>query len=59
MAVSLPSAPSGMAVKAGSVVEVSWTIEANHAGGYQYVGIHNTFRFLWVWANGGSHPSYS
>jgi hypothetical protein len=32
----LPAMPSGTAWKAGSTVEVSWTIEANHAGGYQY-----------------------
>lgn len=32
----LPPAPSGTVWKAGSVVEVSWTIEANHGGGYQY-----------------------
>jgi len=28
--------PSGTVWAAGSVVEVSWTIEANHGGGYQY-----------------------
>ena len=33
---TLPPAPSGTSWKAGSVVEVSWSIEANHAGGYQY-----------------------
>ena len=32
----LPKAPSGVVWTAGDVVEVSWTIEANHAGGYQY-----------------------
>ena len=32
----LPAMPSGTTWKAGSTVEVSWTIEANHAGGYQY-----------------------
>eukprot|EP00040_Diaphanoeca_grandis_P016385 m.84522 g.84522 ORF g.84522 m.84522 type:complete len:365 (-) comp25761_c0_seq1:150-1244(-) len=32
----LPPAPSGTVWKAGEVYEVSWTIEANHGGGYQY-----------------------
>lgn len=32
----LPPMPSGVVWKSGSVVEVSWVIEANHAGGYQY-----------------------
>ena len=30
----LPPAPSGTIWQAGTAVEVSWTIEANHAGGY-------------------------
>jgi len=34
--VVLPAAPSQTSWVAGSAVEVSWTIEANHAGGYQY-----------------------
>lgn len=32
----LPEQPSGVAWAAGAVVEVAWTIEANHGGGYQY-----------------------
>jgi len=32
----LPVTPSGTVWKAGSTVPVSWTIEANHGGGYQY-----------------------
>jgi hypothetical protein len=32
----LPATPSGATWKAGDSVEVAWTIEANHAGGYQY-----------------------
>jgi hypothetical protein len=32
----LPKRPTGVTWKAGDVVEVSWTIEANHAGGYLY-----------------------
>eukprot|EP00041_Stephanoeca_diplocostata_P012273 m.205821 g.205821 ORF g.205821 m.205821 type:complete len:362 (+) comp18884_c0_seq1:159-1244(+) len=32
----LPAAPSGTVWRRGDVVEVSWTIEANHGGGYQY-----------------------
>jgi hypothetical protein len=28
--------PTGVTWTAGSVVEVAWTIEANHGGGYQY-----------------------
>ena len=32
----LPKAPSGVRWGAGSVQEVSWTIEANHGGGYHY-----------------------
>jgi len=32
----LPAAPSGTVWKAGESYEVSWTIEANHGGGYQY-----------------------
>ena len=32
----LPTQPSGTRWKAGSVAQVSWTIEANHAGGYQH-----------------------
>ena len=32
----LPKAPSGTVWKPGQTVEVSWTIEANHAGGYLY-----------------------
>ena len=32
----LPKMPTGVTWKAGSVVEVAWTIEANHGGGYQY-----------------------
>eukprot|EP00656_Telonema_subtile_P018076 TRINITY_DN19740_c0_g4_i1.p1 TRINITY_DN19740_c0_g4~~TRINITY_DN19740_c0_g4_i1.p1 ORF type:complete len:386 (+),score=67.28 TRINITY_DN19740_c0_g4_i1:61-1218(+) len=32
----LPKAPSGTSWKAGAVYEVSWTIEANHGGGYSY-----------------------
>ena len=30
---TLPSTPSGASWKVGSAVEVSWSIEANHAGG--------------------------
>ena len=30
----LPKAPSGVSWAAGSIQEVSWTIEANHGGGY-------------------------
>jgi hypothetical protein len=33
---TLPEMASGTVWKAGSQVEVSWTMEANHAGGYQY-----------------------
>ena len=33
---SLPPAPTGVVWKAGSVVEASWSIRANHGGGYQY-----------------------
>ena len=33
---TLPVTPSGTHWKAGSKVEVSWTIQANHGGGYQY-----------------------
>jgi len=32
----LPVMPSGTEWEAGSTVAVSWTIEANHGGGYQY-----------------------
>jgi len=32
----LPKQPSGVVWRAGTAVEVSWTIEANHAGGYSY-----------------------
>ena len=32
----LPAAPSGTTWSAGSSYEVSWVIEANHGGGYQY-----------------------
>lgn len=32
----LPKRPTGVSWKAGEIVEVSWTIEANHAGGYLY-----------------------
>jgi hypothetical protein len=32
----LPKTPTGTSWKAGETVEVSWTIEANHAGGYLY-----------------------
>ena len=32
----LPKTPTGITWKAGEVVEVAWTIEANHGGGYQY-----------------------
>ena len=32
----LPVMPSGTVWQAGSTVPVSWTIEANHGGGYQY-----------------------
>lgn len=34
--VVLPAQPSGTVWTRGSVVEVSWSIEANHGGGYQY-----------------------
>jgi len=33
---TLPEMPSGTVWTAGSLVEVSWTIQANHGGGYQY-----------------------
>jgi len=33
---TLPEAPSGTVWTAGSLVEVWWTIQANHGGGYQY-----------------------
>ena len=33
----LPKMPTGVVWKRGDVVEVAWTIEANHGGGYQYV----------------------
>lgn len=32
----LPSAPSNTTWRAGEAVEVTWSIEANHAGGYLY-----------------------
>ena len=32
----LPAMPSGVVWEAGSEVEVSWTVQANHGGGYQY-----------------------
>lgn len=32
----LPAMPSGVLWASGDAVEVSWSIEANHAGGYQY-----------------------
>jgi hypothetical protein len=32
----LPKAPSGTVWKRGDTQEVSWTIEANHGGGYSY-----------------------
>jgi hypothetical protein len=32
----LPNVPSGVAWKAGSVVDVAWTLQANHGGGYSY-----------------------
>lgn len=34
--VVLPAQPSGVTWTAGKAYEVSWTIEANHGGGYQY-----------------------
>lgn len=33
---ALPTAPSGVTWKAGTDVEVSWTLQANHGGGYSY-----------------------
>ena len=33
---SLPKSHTGVVWRAGSTVEVSWAIEANHGGGYQY-----------------------
>jgi len=33
---SLPEAPTGIVWAAGAVVEASWSIRANHGGGYQY-----------------------
>ena len=33
---SLPFTPTKTVWKVGSEVEVSWTIQANHGGGYQY-----------------------
>jgi len=33
---TLPFSPSGTVWRAGSLVEVAWTIQANHGGGYQY-----------------------
>ena len=32
----LPHLPSGVVWKAGDVVEVAWTLQANHGGGYSY-----------------------
>jgi len=32
----LPETPTGTVWKAGSKVEVAWTLQANHGGGYQY-----------------------
>ena len=32
----LPHTPSGTTWKAGSTVEVAWTLQANHGGGYSY-----------------------
>mmetsp|Transcript_19480 Transcript_19480/g.58033 ORF Transcript_19480/g.58033 Transcript_19480/m.58033 type:complete len:397 (+) Transcript_19480:2-1192(+) len=32
----LPHMPSGVEWKAGAVVEVAWTLQANHGGGYSY-----------------------
>lgn len=34
--VVLPEAPSGTVWTAGELAEVSWTVRANHGGGYQY-----------------------
>lgn len=33
----LPHYPSGVTWRAGDVVEVAWTLQANHGGGYSYV----------------------
>lgn len=33
---ALPAAPSGMVWEAGTTVEVTWTLQANHGGGYSY-----------------------
>ena len=39
----LPHMPSGVTWKAGDVVEVAWTLQANHGGGYSYRSAPSAF----------------